>query len=77
MAWYSIDTEPVRGGGLTITPRSRVLSLRWRQAAFVWQTPTSVLIEGSGISQRVRVLDLTRIAQVALLLLAVLIGRIR
>jgi hypothetical protein len=77
MAWYSIDGESVRAGALTVTPRSRVLSLHWRQAAFVWRTPTSVLIEGGGTAQRLRILDVTLIAQVALLLLAVLVGRNR
>ena len=68
----------MRAGDLTITPRSRVLRVQLGRAAFAWGTPTSVLIERGGVTQRQRILDITRIAQVLLLLEAVLlIGRLR
>jgi hypothetical protein len=78
MSWYSIDGPPLRAGDLTITPRSRVLRLQLGRAGFAWGTPTSVLIERGGVTQRQRIVDITRIAQVLLLLEAVLlIGRLR
>jgi hypothetical protein len=67
----------VRAGDLTITPRSRVLRVQLGRAAFAWGMPTSVLIERGGVTQRQRIVDITRIAQVLLLLEAVLIGRLR
>jgi hypothetical protein len=78
MSWYSVDGPPVRAGDLTITPRSRVLRAQLGRAGFAWHTPTSVLIERGGVTQRQRIVDVTRIAQVLLLLGAVqLIGRFR
>jgi hypothetical protein len=78
MSWYSVDGPPLRAGDLTITPRSRVLRVQLGRAAFAWGTPTSVLIERGGVTQRQRIVDITRIAQVLLLLEAVLlIGRLR
>ncbi len=78
MTWYSVDGSPVHAGGLTITPRSHVLSARFGLGAFVWQTPTSVLVEGGGPAHRLRIVDVTLIAQVALLIFAALfLGRLR
>lgn len=77
MAWYTVNGEPVRAGELTVTPRSRVLSLQAGPAAFVWQMPTSVLVERPGSTHSLRIVDVTRIAQVALVVLALLIRRIR
>jgi len=78
MSWYSVDGPPLRAGDLTITPRSRVLRVQLGRAAFAWGTPTSVLIERGEVTQRQRIVDITRIAQVLLLLESVLlVGRLR
>jgi hypothetical protein len=78
MAWYTVDGEPVRVGEVTLTPRARVLSARFgNHAWFTWQTPTSVLVEGGGTTQRLNIVNTTLIAQVALGLLVFLLRSVR
>jgi hypothetical protein len=70
--WYLADGAPVSVGGVTVTPHSRVLSVNVGSAAFVWQSPWSITIDRDGAAEERRVIDITRVAQMALLLLAVL-----
>jgi hypothetical protein len=66
--WYLADGEAIHAAGRTVIPRSRVLSMRVPNAAFVWQRPESVLIQtADGSQQRINIVDVTRIAQIALL----------
>jgi hypothetical protein len=73
MAWYSADGEPVQAGEFTVTPRSRILSVRMGSAAFAWQIPTRVLVERGGMTHSLPILDVTRIAQATLFALAALL----
>ena len=54
-----------------VTPRSHVLELRAGNAAFVWHRPDSLVVEQPDGTQALPIVDVTRLAQVALLLLAV------
>jgi hypothetical protein len=66
------SAEPVTVGGVTVTPRSRALVVRGRKGGFVWNRPTSVLVERDGRVRRVRIVDVTRILQAGLPGLALL-----
>ena len=67
--WSQASSVPATAGGRTVVVHSRVLSLSLGPAGFVWQTPTSISV---GASQH-RIVDVTRMVQVALLLLAALV----
>ena len=55
-------------GGVRVTPESRVLQLKWASGGFVWHWPSAVLVEYPDERvQRVRILDVTRLVQVAIL----------
>jgi hypothetical protein len=70
----SVSAEPVTVGGVTVTPRSRVLEIRLRNGGFVWNRPTSVLVERDGRARRIPIVDYSRVIQVGLLGLAALIA---
>lgn len=65
------DGQPVTVGGRTVTPQAQVLSLRlpWDRRAvaggFVWNRPVAVVVEENGRSQRLPILDVTRMIMLA------------
>lgn len=70
--WSAVDGDPIRAGDVTVVPRSRTLTIAAGPVAMAWQRPTSVLIERDGRAERHAILDVTFIAQVALLVVAAL-----
>jgi hypothetical protein len=64
--------ESVTVHGVTVTPQSRALVVRWPKGGLVWNRPTAVLVEQDGQARRIPIVDITRILQVGLLGLAVL-----
>jgi len=65
--WQSGSSHPVAAGEITVIPQSQALVFRWGHAGFVWNRPVAVVVERPGQSQRVPILDLTRILQWSLL----------
>jgi hypothetical protein len=57
---------PISVGKLTVTPEMR--SVMWQSArgGVVWSTPSAVLVEQGGRSQRIRIFDVTRLVQLLL-----------
>lgn len=54
-------------GGLTITPESQALIMRWPRGAWIWNRPAAVRIEREdGSVERMPIVDVTRVAQWAL-----------
>jgi hypothetical protein len=53
-------------GDVRVTPEARVVSVRLPFGAFVWNRPSSVVVERGGRVERVRIVDVTRLAQVGL-----------
>src|SRR5947209_13249746 len=51
----------------TITPQSQALIVRFPIGIFVWNRPTSVLVERNGEVKRLPIVDVTRILQLGLL----------
>ncbi len=67
-----IETQsgtPATFGNLTVTPESQALVLRLPFGGFVWNRPTAVLLETEGERQHIPIVDVTRIAQLALAVL--------
>ena len=67
MKWQTVSGEEVRVGDVTLTPQSQALTIRWPNGGFVWNRPVAVLVERGGQTERIPVVDVTRIAQLTLL----------
>ena len=65
--WQMVSGEEVTAGDVTLTPQSQALTVRWPNGGFVWNRPVAVLVERGGQTERIPVLDVTRIAQLTLL----------
>ena len=61
---------PVSLGDLTITPEAQVLTIRLPTGRIVWNRPSAVLIEQGDRVARLPIIDITRLAQIALLSLS-------
>jgi uncharacterized spore protein YtfJ len=76
--WQTVSGEPVESGGATITPLTQILAVQLPlgpgAAGFVWNRPVALLVERNGEVQRLPILDVTRIAQVGLLLTLFVVG---
>ncbi|MEJ2209000.1 MAG: hypothetical protein P8129_08195 [Anaerolineae bacterium] len=59
--------EPVSAGDVEIVPQSRALTVRWPWGGYVWNRPVGVLVRRGGEEERVPIVDVTRVAQAALL----------
>ncbi len=57
---------PTTSGNITVTPESQALSLRLPFGGFVWNRPTAIVIEVDRERQRIPIVDVTRIAELAL-----------
>jgi hypothetical protein len=66
------SAEAVTVHGVTVTPRSRALVVRWPNGKLVWNRPIAVLVEHGGQIRRVPIVDVTRMLQVGLVGVAVL-----
>jgi len=53
-------------GNVWATPEARVVSVRLPFGAFVWNRPSAVVVERGGRVERLPIVDVSRIAQVAL-----------
>ena len=74
MRWTTLAGTPVTVNELTVTPLAQSLTLRWGQGGFVWNRPVAVLLSRDGQSKRVPIPDVTRLVQVILLGIVLLIG---
>lgn len=69
--WQTVSGDRVTAGHVTLTPQSQALTLRWPNGGLVWNRPVAVLVERDGQSERIPIVDVTRLAQVGLLGLSV------
>jgi hypothetical protein len=74
LEWQTVLGNPVRIGDLTVTPESQALIMHWPNGGFVWNRPLAVLVERNGRTERVPIPDVTRIAQVVLIIGMVLLS---
>lgn len=63
--WHIENGEPVSVGEVTLTPQAQVFSLRLPFGGFVWNRPVAVVVEENGRSQRLPILDVTRMIMLA------------
>ncbi|HAJ35218.1 MAG TPA: hypothetical protein DCL15_05950 [Chloroflexi bacterium] len=74
MQWFSIRRQrgaPRITGFYTITGESLVVEVRWPGGGLVWNTPIAIHARRRGHTTRQPVVDMTRLAQVALTLLTI------
>src|SRR5215469_6525212 len=71
--WHKASGQSVVVHGLTLTPQSQVVIVRFPWGAYVWHRPTAVLVERNGRVEQLPIVDLTRIIQLGLVGLAVVI----
>jgi hypothetical protein len=64
--WQTLSGDKLTVGSLSLTPQSQALTLRWGKGGWVWNRPVALLVEGEGHSQRIPIIDVTRVAQVML-----------
>jgi hypothetical protein len=60
------EAEPVMAGDARLTFRSQAVVLRWPAGGFVWNRPVAVEVDQGGEFRQVPILDLTRLIQVGL-----------
>jgi hypothetical protein len=71
--WQNLSGNPVQIGDTTLTPQSRVLTVRSHFGGFVWNRPSAILIERGGHTERLPILDVTRIGLLAVVCLSVFV----
>jgi len=59
------SAEPIVVGDTKITPQAQAFSIRFPFGGIVWNRPTAVLVERDDLTQRIPIVDVTRVAQVA------------
>ncbi len=60
--------DPITAGGVTVRPQSQALVVRWGEhGGLVWNRPLAVLVERAGQTERIPIMDVTRLAQLSLL----------
>jgi hypothetical protein len=71
--WHKASGQPVVVHDLTLTPQSQVLIVRFPLGAWVWHRPTAIQVERNGRMERLPIVDLTRLIQLGLVGLGVVI----
>ena len=61
------SADPVVVGDTRVTPQAQALVIRFPFGGFVWNRPTSVLVERDDMTQRIPIVNVTRVVQIALL----------
>ncbi len=66
--WQTVSGEAMTAGDVTVVPQSQALTLHWgRYGGLVWNRPAAILIERGDQSERIPIVDFTRVVQVGLL----------
>lgn len=65
--WQTVSGDKLTVGDVTLTPQSQALTVRWPNGGLVWNRPVAVLVERDGQTERMPVVDVTRMAQLGLL----------
>ena len=63
----TISGDKVTVGDVTVTPQSRALTISWPYGGFVWNRPLAVLVKRGKQTERIPIVDVTRMAQLGLL----------
>ncbi len=60
------SAEPTVVGDTRVTPQSQALVIQFPFGGFIWQHPTAVVVERDDLTQRIPIVDVTRVVQIAL-----------
>jgi hypothetical protein len=72
--WRTASGNPVTVGDVTLTPQSQALTVRWPSGGLVWNRPVAVLVEREGATERIPIVDVTRVVQLGLLSFSLALG---
>ena len=62
--------EPIEIAGAELIPEGRITAIQWPWGHLRWVRPTAVLVRSGPSQERVRIVDATRVAQIAMLAMA-------
>jgi len=66
--WQTYTGDPITAGDIRLRPQSQALVIRAGQGfGFVWNRPVAVLVEHGEAIERIPIVDVTRVAQFAML----------
>lgn len=71
VSWQTTYGEEVMVGDVTVTPQSKALVMHAPFGGLVWNRPVGVLVERGERTERIPIVDVTRIVQLGLLALSV------
>ena len=60
------SADPIVVGDTRITPQAQAFSVRFPFGGFIWNRPTAVLVERDDLTERIPIVDVTHVAQIAL-----------
>jgi len=60
------ERSPIQVGDRTITLQSKAVSVRWPGGGWVWNRPVAAVVERDGVVERIPIVDVTRLAILAL-----------
>lgn len=64
--WETASGETATVGDVSVTPQSKALTVRWPNGGWVWNRPVAVLMERGEEKERIPIVDVTRMGQLAL-----------
>jgi hypothetical protein len=67
----TVSGDPVSVRGVTVTPQSQAIMVRWPNGGWVWNRAVAILVEREGETERVPIVDVTRVAQLGLYALSI------
>ena len=65
--WKTVSGDKVTVGDISLTPVAQALIVRCAHGGLVWNRPVALLVERDGHTQRVPIVDVTRLVQIGLL----------
>lgn len=74
--WRTLSGDPVVVGNTTVIPQTRVLTVELPFGGFVWNHPTGVVVKQGEEVERLPIVDVTRVIQLAMLGLSVFFGMV-
>lgn len=74
ISWQTHTGDAIEIDDITVIPQSQALQVKFPFGGFVWSRPTGVMIERNGRIETFPILDITRIALVAILGFTLLIN---
>ena len=85
VSWETVTDEPVSWGDTTVKPQHMEVTVRLPlrrmegykgamvQPSWLWHRPVAVLVEQGGKTKRLPIIDVTRLAQIGVLLFGLMI----